>query len=905
MKKTKKRIITIASVLSAAAIVATSFTVLIYDVDKATPLNMYIAKFNSNTPGYREKNALIESSIKKTKQILDKYEADTGKSAELTLQYANLKQNQSQGEKNYWYSLNRAFKAIDPRLGLYNQQRTPTMVQQAYHNKNTEMMSFYWSPDYNSIGTWIKYVFTETYSVPNMWPMVYSELNDVDTPEDPKKPWEDDLKAELEKHFLGNPDRPLKTSTSPIEAMNWLASDANVNNNSLDDFYTLLSNVIAAWMSKNSAMDVTHNEVVVDVPGTSVQEIKKETTYGGPVPFGLQFMNYLASINPNIPFQEVGPETETPTLMSKGLYMPVNPNADINFRDYYRYPDIYKSGTINDWIQADPFQGNDTPWNPCFSKTSNTLVGQSIFTGLTTWTAIGDANDPTIFHDDNGIGQMKTYLVGEGALNNIRPSADADSEFQILNREYTDKTLTLKIRPIPWIRGNGEPTGYFLSPEDFSAGFKAFWRSVDCGINVNNAYFTGLLGIDFKKTFDYAPNWLRNESSMDQKEFKIFFVNDSILKLENVLDILQKQYFMALPAKHEKVQNIIDDAKFEKIAKPSVHKLDLAQTNLSLLYGLGDGKQKSVWGDLWYASPFYLSGVDQQKISFKINKHYFEAFTDDATREEYKSFNLTSKNDKNQTIGKIDQVFLKYAGSYNLDILFEQFKSGELNKALVEGANFAKAVETMKSDLRYIPVIKNNKSNVAAFNLQVYDKWNEPRSEIPAGYHRATNIIVDTDGNPMWDKTTRRVLYTIDEYGNYNFDTPELKGRKPRIKSNVSDAYYNLIVKDFYTPKEEGGISETLRFAMMNCINYVSLATLVTPGVTNSLQYSFIPYGVYSIDNTAGPDAPKGTYWDFAANKRYMTQAQLDVLNKENLALRLSGNCIWTYGELLSAMIKK
>ncbi len=95
MKKTKKRILSIAAIFSAAAVAATSFTVLLYDVDKPTPLDIFITQFDASTPGYKEKNALINSTIQRTKDILDKYEAETGNKANLTLQYANLKQSQS------------------------------------------------------------------------------------------------------------------------------------------------------------------------------------------------------------------------------------------------------------------------------------------------------------------------------------------------------------------------------------------------------------------------------------------------------------------------------------------------------------------------------------------------------------------------------------------------------------------------------------------------------------------------------------------------------------------------------------------------------------------------------------------------------------------------------------------
>ncbi len=921
MKKNKKRIITISTLVGAVAVASTSLAILFYNVDTPTPIGTYITKFSSNTVNSRQKNELINQSIEKTRKILDKYEEDTGKKANLNLQLANLKQVQSAGDRNYWYQFDRTLKHIDSRLGLTNIQKTPLVMQQAYYNKDIEMMTFYWSADYNSIGTWTNYMFTDNYTLANLWPMVYRVLKTTEE----EYSWERSLKTEMNKHSLkGNPDLP--TISSHIELLDWLASDKNTNGATIDSFYTLVANIIGAWMSAQSTMPIQAHKKELILPG--VKDPEDQAIYSPNSSEGVKFMDYLASCNPNIPFQEAGPGTEIPTLMSKGLYMPANPCGDISYRDYYIYKDEFKKPVVRDWDEADLISTNNTVFNPCFSKTSSSKVGQSVWIGLSSWTTVGDLTDKQFNDPANPVptgGGQENYLVGDGCLNDLihrdAPLSPSDPypSFANLENDYNTKNqVSFTIRPIPWVDSQGNETGYYLSPADFLAGFKAFKRSVDCGINSNNAYFVDLLGLDFDKTFADPTNTQRCTSAQDKsKTFTVHFTNDKILQFKDVLDILQKQYYMALPAENEKVKNLIDDDRFYDIAEWNGDYLSTTSTDMSKFYGCGDGTNPNVWGNLWSCGPYYISGVDKQKISYSLNEAYFNSFDYDATkRPEYTSFQLQGKAPLGKEFSKIDDFQLKYYGSYNNDILFEQFKSGEVDKAKVEGSNLQKAVATMKSSLRYPPVQKVAKANVAGFNLQIYDKWNEPKDKVPAGKGRAQGIIMDQNNQPMWDPVTRKVLYTMDKYGNWDFSELEKQGRHPKLKSSVSDSYYRLIAKDFYTPKEDPtSISANIRFTMMNSINWVSLATLVSPGVTNSVQYSFIPYGCYPIHNAAGPDNPdliQGEYWDYAANKRYMTPvgadgkldtSKLDNMTPENIKLRLSGNCIWTYDELLSAMV--
>ena len=83
-----------------------------------------------------------------------------------------------------------------------------------------------------------------------------------------------------------------------------------------------------------------------------------------------------------------------------------------------------------------------------------------------------------------------------------------------------------------------------------------------------------------------------------------------------------------------------------------------------------------------------------------------------------------------------------------------------------------------------------------------------------------------------------------------------------------------------------------------------------------------MPYGVYALDANLIEDNSSGIintqpppfnttnvenftkYWYYSSSKKYMSDEQLSIVNDENMKLRKSGSMIWTYDELLNAMIK-
>lgn len=881
----KARIAIVAT--SSVALLATSFTVLFWPMNVNSALSTYILQFDGETVAdSAKKNAYIDSMIKKTNDQLAAYSYQYKKTYNrdfegLDFQFVNMRSKQSTGEINYYDLLNRTLRGIDPNLGITNLARTPQTVNDGYYNKNTELLSFYWSPDYNSVGTWIKYMITDTYTFSNIWLSTYQILENKRN--DPNYPWASSLYSHLVNWKI--PGTNERVYRDHIGILAYIASSLNEPYELLiDDYYVTIANLIGSWVKANSDVKVTINA-----------DNQKEYSDVG---LGIQYVNWIAASNPNIPFAEDGPDSKVPNLVRKGFYNPVNPNTDTVYRDWYIRPNQFGSREkVNIWVEQDPFPSTRTPWNPSFTQAPNTQFAGSNWTALTAWTDIGDNNDP------NNPSQP-TALVSEGIVNDITHESVIDAFNLTFKPTGTEQSkLTFKIRPIKWVDTSGnvvkDASGNirYLSPEDFWAGFKGFDRSLKNGLNENNSYFLGLAGLDLQATLNDVNNKVRNLADTDQKEFTVYF-KDPVLTLEETLDILSKQYFFALPAFHEKVLNITDDQRYKNITKfiEGTERIDLTTQDFSVYYGCGEGKNSAVWSDILSAAPYYIGNVTEQSITYKLSPSYFESFKDETsitnpTNEKYLNFNLQKADHAGNVMKRIGELNVKYEGSYSENITYEQFKSGELDSSKIQSSNLTIALQQFPQDIKYEVIKKINKSDLVSFNLQVYQKWNELASNVPVGYAPAENIIMNQYGKPMWDPVTRVPLYSIDEYGNYVF--PE--GQVPLLKTNVSQAYVDLIVKDFFTP---GGISQTIRHTIVNAINWVSLKSLYVPGVTKSVQYSFMPYGVYEFED------PVGEYWDYAANKRYMSQAEIDNFNDATITKRLSGNIIWTYDELRKGLIK-
>lgn len=902
MKRKTKFFVSSLLTIAAAGVVATSCFVA-FRPKPIYPLDTYILRFthkdkeltiDSQNKSNESKNKYVQTMIKKTRDILDWYETYYKKTygqnfPGLTFDYTNLNASQSEGEKNFFVLLDRTLKAIDSRLGFNNIPRTPTSVQEGFYQKNTEMISFYWSPDFNAITTWLTYMFTDQFPIGNQWPKLYRLL------QNPTEGWQQNLKQTLESK---------KLFYSPIEILNFSQNARAASTDTSSQFYTLLSNTIGTWVVNNSSLTIEPSKIEGDSQG--IYDVAKNPG------LGIQFVNWISSQITNIPFVEDGPNSSTPFLIRSGYFNPNNPNADYNFRDWY-----FNKSIINDnaqfrfWNKANPFDVNKTPFNPSFSNASSSAFFNSAWTGLTSWTTVSDYHE--IRDPQTKVGPDYTFLVSTGSKTSIEE----------LERSYneSEKSLTFKIRPIPWVdyTGNqinddqGRPA--FLSPADFTASIVSFIRSNQISLN-SNSYFIDLISLDTDKTIKYQKNLERNISSSDEKEFTLYFKEKPDISMHSILDILQKQYFCAVPAFKQSVKNITEYDTFIKILNAKENKdkpnpyikgeyyLDVNSATIDFYNFYGSGNpvlNSNSWKDYAFASPYYVSSIDQQQIVFNFNESYFNSFTQqELATKEYTAFRKNetinpsgeNKNKETNVISKIPKLILKYAGSYSEILTYEQFKNNELDSSELSSAKLLEAKNQFPQDYRAQKIDKLNKSNLVSFNLQVFSK-------------DSNGIILDTSEKPIIKQENGRnvLAYDIDKYGNYVFP----KNITPKIKSNISQAYYDLIVRDFYTPIEAYdpsndiyAASATIRETIANCINWVALKSVVFPGITKSIQYSFMPYGVYEIGNS--PNYKK--YWWLAANKTYMLN-ELSILDNMTYQKRKSGLMIWTYDELLNNSIKE
>ncbi len=859
------------SILS--CIVVASATILFWPQNVKSS-NIYILKFNKDKDKYANaKNNVINTLINKTRKVLDEYaiwykneyhENFPG----LNFQYVNLKASQSNGEKNFFVNLDKSLKAIDPRLGITNIQRTPETLNEGFYNKNTELLSFYWSPDYNGVGTWIKYMLSDAFSMPNFWHPIYKVI------ENNSEDWAASLKKELENYTF---DGKQSILISPTDLLAWVNSDKNSSKISSTDAYVTIANVIGKWVKDNSSIKINLKN----------EDGKVTLENYSNVGLGIKLVNFIASNPSNIPFVEDGPWTKVPWLVRNGFYKQINPNSDNNYRDWFYDASENKNSKLRLWDQNNPFTSSKTSFNSSFSNAPNSSFFQSCWTGLTTWTTIGDENSKSLPYEG-------AYLVANGANNELN---------QLIDEFNNSQTMTFNIRPIPWVDTKGNQINnqngqkMFLSPEDYIASIKAYVRSIDCGLNTND-YFINLLGLDVNKTIEDVNNYKRNTSSSDSQKLKLYF-NNPTLSARDCLDILQKQYFCAIPAFKQTVKNIINDEDWNRNAILTPNGLlNTTETKMENFYGSGDWRK--TWNDWAFASPYYISNITEQNIVYKINQSYFNAFSNNLTDNQYKSFDM---NDA--TIKKFDTIELKYAGSYNENILFEQFKSNELDVSTIQAANLVNVARDFPNDMYYVNTMKINRSDIVGYNLEIYEKDRQ-------------NIIFDQNNKAM--KTSAGApTYSIDEWGNYQFE----KGEKPKLKSKVSKAYADLIVKDFFTPIEEGGVSRLLRTTINNCINWVALQTIVFPGITKSIQYSFMPFGVFDLNASISPNSNfignvntqlvnpfnktsienVSKYWYFSSSKLYMSNDELNIWNESSFKSRESGSIIWTYKELLYSMV--
>ena len=911
---------------SVAALIAVPTILMIYIAAKPhppTPTTRFLLNFDQQLKYDKSLTQTQRAQLQVNQQyvdhlkaevntVLDDYQKENPSFKQLNLHFISLNSALTPGQINFFNELNRSLLAISPKLGFTLQQPSPITVQLGYYQMNTDMVSFYWSPNYNGLGTWLQYMFSNGFAIPNLWHAVsqlidsYNSPNPTVTAYDPTgNTAHENWVESLANAFVGNnyeligPNNktysyPIVTKTGSGTNLRYHAvSPAEILLNSQKDkaqsinAYTAIDNIIASWVSTHNTTGgniIANNNEATAGAGFAPWVYKSfQGGITGYVPsMATQLVNFMTSYMPNIPYMQNGNHTIVNQLIRYGAHTPTNPDATTTFRDWYYDPQEYANGgTLRWWNPNNPFSANLTPFNGNFNMSSAGPGIQSTFTSLYTYTTTGDYYNPTATPQYKS--NFQTKLVAQGT------TLPVNQFVEFINNGFSDKlpngeTLSVSggktangggyvdfpIRPIQWVNWQGKPTGHYLSPADFLAGFEAYQRSVAVNMNPNNT-FMQLASVNYKETAAYKGNQAIN-SADTTKSFRIYF-NKPELSAENILGILGNSFFDALPSFDQKVKNITDDNLFKKIAVINNGTLNLSETNMGEFYGCGNGQSPSVWQSLYYVSPYIVSQINPQSVTFSYNKYFFEPFTVDKSNPDFVQFqpNPESSNtapsvilSNGQPVRKFSTIVMQYAGGYQRLITYEMFSKNEIDVSPIPESSVTSAYNTFPKSI-YQPLIsKISQSNLIPYNTNIYNQNANGNLE----------LLYNSNNQPVSPEVYNQLK--VDAYGNYVF--PE--GTHPFLKSNVQPSYEKLIVQNFYTPinavnPKTGKLlpplqrsSAIIRTAINNLINWYSLTSLASPGQSIVMQNSFMPYGVYNTNPTSTEASnPRWKYWNIAAYK--------------------------------------
>lgn len=395
----------------------------------------------------------LDQSIELVKKVLDEYQK-TGKDPHWNLEYTNLNSSPTNDELNFFQELTRAILYISQgRINFKMIPRTPASVDQGFNNKDQQMVTWYWSPDYDGLGTWLGYNFSPDFLVPNMWPWLCAQLQGVQniTSTGAKTTWQSSLAT-----FLAS----TEVSTSYFDGMKEngqprfkpISFKIGQMVAALDDNITSLKSVTTLPIpsfDKDSAMLVpTVSQMFAFVEKFKIRgtngiylSIQNATAAWSMVPSNNQpkgsigtngqIQNYEPSLvidfvnalnyNPSfIPFIGDGPNSKNPKLVRHGANAPDNPKSYINDRDWFLQADVdgnfpFKKDTFSWQSLSDPFAQNLTAWNSCFTD-NTTQAGKSVFVNLYSWTTVNNPTDTII----------DSQLVAEGTSENNMFAAEVD-----------------------------------------------------------------------------------------------------------------------------------------------------------------------------------------------------------------------------------------------------------------------------------------------------------------------------------------------------------------------------------------------------------------------------------------------------------------------------------------------
>ncbi|MGL4616905.1 MAG: MG321/MPN456 family lipoprotein [Mycoplasmoidaceae bacterium] len=730
---------------------------------------------------------------------------------------------------SWFVEFDKALNALDSRLGFELIPRTNQTVDSGFRNKNAEMVSMFWAPDYHNIGTWVGLHFATNYQTPNLWPSLYNYLTsgkDESIPEDSNEygplnsifmvnQWGASLKSHLENTFYpinpipGFTPENLFQSYDDLIALDRKVFDAD-SKASKTGARSALSNAITLWADLNSV------------------DTKQ--------PLAAGLINWMDHQSSGLPWIANGPSTVVRNLTRQGYKTPTNEYSGLNFRDWH----YIEGKTTNDgnlfrwWTPQNPFATNRTPYNPAFNDTSNNMFFQSTYNGLVDWKIVGDWEfkenvggggswiPPEHSFFMSGSSEIKFYNNGlENSYVLKRDNLD-NNEINI-NEQYkqaltTSNAIEFTVDPIfPWLDHNGEEKGK-LQAQDYFWGLMGYVLSSDLGINTNG-YYLDLMNIDVQKTIDANLDFWEKDSKnnyipklSDNPTIKFVLSSPNI----NFLDILSKQYFQPIPITNDKVKAIFDIPSNESLFND---KGEFIPNNLDFNSLYGGGEKIGNYTSWWSAGPYYVKSVSEQDIQYAINSKYFEILNTNNNPLTKEPFGINPK---------IKNVVMKYAGAYSPQVTYEQFKTGEIDKSDIPSALISEAYRNFKTSFRTEGVSINARSDLIPYNTNIY----------------ITDDFLEPEISESGDK---------------------------KIKNLVSPQYEKAIVRDFYMGKE--GNSWKIRNAINQSIDWYSLSALALPDNSVSFQQSLVPFGNFRSSD----DLPltniqtdgfvnKDTYWETAAN---------------------------------------
>lgn len=756
-----------------------------------------------------------DNETKKAKQELKEAldnTIGTGDNAKLSFKYYTLtNSSQYTPSKLSWFKeVNNALQWLDPRLSFELIPRSNLTVEQGFRQKDGEMVSMFWSPDYHNIGTWIGFWFNGDYVVPNLWPTLYNDMTDGDI-----QPWQENLKQYLEDITINGDENYFQSYNSLLKI-----DEENYNKGNKTSYRSSIGDEIGYWAD------------------TTTQDFSKEL---------VGWMNAQAAM---LPWISDGPSTTKKIMVREGFHVPTNTYSADTFRDWFYDNSNASSQKFRYWLANGPFTTNKTPYNPSFNDATNNSFFQSTYNGLTNWKINGDwewDNEENVWIPPKGtltLGATSKMTATDSSGSNVftLPSSGEslssssniddftiyeDGNTEQINaakeklKNVTKYSFEIDSNRFTWNSTNGS-TGYNLTAKDFFWGFIGYVLSVQLNINTNG-YYLDLVDINIGETIKannefydfyytnaseqnkYAPWNLKPKLDVNDEENKTitFVLNKPNV---NFIDILSKQYFQPLPIMNKKVQNIFSGPNSNNLVytlsgNPSENKplsltLDLSKSNFSNLYGCESDPTGDI--DWWSSGAYYVNNVTEQDITFIKNNSYFNQFPEGMY------------GNKNQKIGK---VVMKYGGAFSDQITFIQFENNELDKSNIPISLIPKAAKMKGFTTQGVSVV--NKSDIISYNTNVFQRDSNGITYLTSPSEKGGQVVETLDGE-------KRVL-------------------KPHVDVN----YYNAIVKDFDV---KDGNSIKIRKAINTAIDWFSLSAMAIPDDNPNFQQSVIPFGNFKIE---------------------------------------------------------